>query len=206
MESLKIHRQRHVNSGSFTLVELLVTMVIIGILAVVLLPALQKGREAGRRAACMNNLRQLGIAFGMYLDEHNEIYPKAADPDWFNLLLPQYVDNANVFFCPSEKLSGTPARTNMSYGYNYNLLQWGGPSVLPVRNSGLIIMCDTETSYSGQEQLPFNERYMAYFDGEMACVPTSRHSGGSNVLYGDGHVIWRTRAYLMNPSNGWAGY
>jgi prepilin-type N-terminal cleavage/methylation domain-containing protein len=60
---------------AFTLVELLVVIAIIGILVALLLPAVQAAREAARRAACVNNLRQLGIALHNYHDTKKTFPP-----------------------------------------------------------------------------------------------------------------------------------
>ncbi len=55
----------------FTLIELLVVIAVIAVLMAILMPALQRAREQGKRAACLSNLRQLGLAWMVYADDHN---------------------------------------------------------------------------------------------------------------------------------------
>ena len=68
------------NRKSFTLIELLVVIAIVGVLAAFLMPVFGKAREGARRAMCANNLRQHGIAWYLYLDDHNECFPKSGVP------------------------------------------------------------------------------------------------------------------------------
>ena len=65
---------------AFTLIELLVVIAIIAVLIALLLPAVQAAREAARRAQCVNNLKQLGLAAQNYVSANNVFPPQTSWP------------------------------------------------------------------------------------------------------------------------------
>src|SRR5712691_10556824 len=117
----------------FTLIELLVVIAIIAILAAILFPVFAQAREQARKASCLSNTKQIGLALAMYRQDWDTAGPFAgweAGPqgqfdtngptskfheDWQFTLQP-YVKNAQMFRCPSDKV----AYVNRPISYLYN--------------------------------------------------------------------------------------
>ena len=165
---------------AFTLVELLVVLAIVTVLAGLLLPVIGKAREAGRATACLSNLRQLGIALQLYVQDNNNHLPIMRDrsldtnapptnaPPSPEVVLLNVLGAAQVLRCPSDRKQ-IYEQTGSSYSWN-SLLNGQDAEHLKVLN------------------IDFDPHQIPVFFDKEAFHNARGEKKGVNYLYADGHI------------------
>jgi len=199
---------------AFTLIELLVVIAIIGIIAAILFPVFAKAREKARQIVCVSNLKQLGLAISMYVEDNDEVLPNVTG--WFpgdgltscwvyytNYDTPPgstnfdvtkgsiypYVKNKGVYICPDD-FNGN--RNGLSYAMNDCVENVPNPFLGLDTGKGIasfeapssILLLGEEGAENG---------WASTNDGGLGHATdsfTGRHNDGSSLLFLDYHAKW----------------
>ena len=182
----------------FTLIELLVVIAIIAILAAIIFPVFSRARAKARQAQCASNLKQLTLAFEMYVTDYDEMlpgapngsggagmyggwvwYPAFHQPDrgYFEVtrggLFP-YTKNDQIYVCPDD-------RTGSGCTYEMNgYLRWGSVAMIPKPSETFLLIPEDDHGTAND----------GYFDVPAGDCPNCRHNKGVNASFADGHVKW----------------
>jgi prepilin-type N-terminal cleavage/methylation domain-containing protein len=213
----------------FTLIELLVVIAIIAILAALVLPALTRAKAKAQSAACLSNVKQWSLAFGMYADDFDDYFPYEGNPGnistgansnaWYNStatyagqakLMDLYLTGnppmpgaKSLFTCPSAvtRLPALPTVTRPFFMYGFNVrMDPNGPA--QYKRTDAIRPVET---------VGFTENDESTFPSSSGRFTPARHSLRANLAFVEGHSeathtndYWRTKLEDDDSSAEWS--
>ena len=206
-----MRQHKHICFRGFTLIELLVVIAVIAVLMAILLPALQRAREQGKRVVCLSNLKQLQLAWGMYADDFDGRIvngsagwgqnPWAQIPsDYSSSKEAQetFAKGALYPYCPSPKIfkcpTGVPgewatyAIVDAMNGHN-----WGGtlPKGVYIKNRSEIRQPGRRIVFIDEGRLTPGSWTVYYDQARWWDAVPARHGLGTTFSFVDGHADFR---------------
>jgi prepilin-type N-terminal cleavage/methylation domain-containing protein/prepilin-type processing-associated H-X9-DG protein len=210
------------NRDAFTLVELLVTIVIIAILAALLLPVISQSKKRAQQIQCVSNLHQLGIGLQVILtsDHGYPLFLENTNGSWIDQMefegfgesrsITNFIRNG-VWHCPSvQQLKVDENYLPISYGYNFggvvsvenadnNFGLGGQPSThTPVKDSEVVNPSDMMAI---GEVFRSRIRFTRDTVNGLTLLAYQRHQGKANVVFCDAHVESPTLQYLFEDTS-----
>lgn len=192
--------------NGFTLIELLVVILIIAVLMAILFPVFGKAREKARAATCVSNLKQIGQAVAMYVQDYDgrlftnraSLSP-ASGPRWYENTgaLASYLAQKSATTVLAVAQQGCPTRPKGYPDY------WANRDLIPNLAASTFKYGDIADVIYPSNKILITEAIAGAFtcdgfDYTFYASMADHHSGGLNILWADSHVSWRDKPSLYS--------